>query len=245
MISVCIATYNGEKFIQQQLNSILCQIGEEDEVIVSDDFSQDKTLEIVKSFDDKRIKIFNNAQNRKVQRFDFERITTNFENTILQSSGDLIFISDQDDVWHKNKIETIKAEIGENLAIIHDCRVVDENGEQIFPSYFDFIKAKKGVLKNIIKCSYLGGCMVFKRELIDFALPIPQKTPHDLWLALIADHKKSLKLLKIPLIDYCRHENTYSTAAKKSNKSFFYKINYRFFVLKEFLKRGRNIKVKN
>jgi len=237
MISVCIATYNGEKFIRQQLNSILCQIGKEDEVIVSDDFSQDKTLEIVKSFNDRRIKIFQNKQNKKAQKFDFERITANFENAIRHANGDLIFLSDQDDIWHKNKIETIKAEIGENLAIIHDCRVVDENGEIIFSSYFNFIKAKKGILKNIIKCSYLGSCMAFKRKLIDFALPIPQKTPHDLWLALIADQKKSLKLLKIPLIDYCRHKNTNSTAAQKSNKSLFYKINYRLFVLKEFFKR--------
>jgi len=236
MISVCIATYNGEKFIQQQLKSILCQIGEEDEVIVSDDFSQDKTLEIVKNFNDKRIKIFQNKQNQKTQKFDFERITANFENAILQASGDLIFLSDQDDIWHKNKVETIKAEIGENIAIIHDCRVVDENGKIIFSSYFDFINAKKGILKNIIKCSFLGSCMAFKSELINFALPIPQKAPHDLWLALIADSKKSLKLLKVPLIDYCRHKKNNSTAAQKSDKSFFYKICYRFFVLKEFSK---------
>jgi len=241
MISVCIATYNGEKFIRQQLNSILCQIGENDEVIVSDDFSQDKTLEIVENFNDNRIKIFNNEQNQKTTKFDFERITANFENAIRHANGDLIFLSDQDDIWHKNKVETIKAEIGKNLAIIHDCRVVDENGKQIFSSYFDFIGTKKGILKNIIKCSYLGSCMAFKRELIDFALPIPKKTPHDLWFALIADCKKSLKLLKIPLIDYCRHANTNSTAAQKSDKSLFYKISYRLFVLKEFLKRVKKL----
>ncbi|MDR0830885.1 MAG: glycosyltransferase [Prevotellaceae bacterium] len=237
MISVCIATYNGEKYIRQQLSSILCQIGENDEVIVSDDFSQDKTLEILGNFDDKRIKIFQNELHNKTQIFDFERITANFENAIQHANGDLIFLSDQDDIWHENKVAVIKSKIGENFAVIHDCRVIDGADNELFPSYFDFVGAKKGILKNIVKCSYLGSCMAFKKELIEFSLPFPPKTPHDLWLALIAEHKKSLNLLKTPLIDYRRHENTNSTAARKSNKTFWYKASYRFFILFEFLKR--------
>ena len=237
MISVCLATYNGEKFIQEQLNSILCQIGEEDEVIVSDDFSNDKTLEIIRGINDKRIKIFQNNLYKKPQKFSFEQITLNFENAIRHANGDLIFLCDQDDIWHTNKTSVIKAEIGENFAIVHDCRVIDKKDNQIFASYFDFIGAKKGILKNIIKCSYLGSCMAFKKELINFILPIPQKVPHDLWIALIADYKKSLKLLKTPLIDYCRHEKSNSTTTKRSGKSLWYKASYRFFILFEFLNR--------
>jgi glycosyltransferase involved in cell wall biosynthesis len=231
MTSVCIATFNGEKYIGRQLASILVQLDEEDEVIVSDDFSHDKTLEVIQSFGDKRIKIVQNNLQKQGQRFDFERITTNFENAIRHANGDLIFLSDQDDIWLENKVAVVRTEIGENLAVIHDCEVIDENGKQFFYSYFNFIGAKKGILKNIVKCSYLGCCMAFKREFIKYALPIPPKSPHDLWFGLIADYKKSLKLLNKPLIFYCRHENTNSTATKKSGKSLWYRVSYRFFIL--------------
>ena len=90
MISVCMATYNGEKYIEEQLKSILSQLGENDEVIVSDDSSTDNTLAIVESFNDVRIKIFPNNK--------FHSPIFNFENALKQATGDYIFLSDQDDV---------------------------------------------------------------------------------------------------------------------------------------------------
>ena len=99
-ISVCIASYNGEKYIKEQLNSILCQLEERDEVIISDDSSTDNTVQIIESFKDKRIKIFREQK--------FKSPIYNFENAISKATGDIIFLSDQDDIWHKAKVHKIK-----------------------------------------------------------------------------------------------------------------------------------------
>ena len=97
MISVCIATYNGEKYIKQQLLSILKQIKVNDEIIISDDHSTDKTFNIIKSFNDTRIKFFLNNKGKGYTR--------NFENALEKAHGDIIFLSDQDDIWIDNKVE--------------------------------------------------------------------------------------------------------------------------------------------
>ena len=94
MISVCIATYNGEKYIKEQLLSILPQLGKKDEVIISDDHSTDNTLDIVKGLNDNRIKIVMNNREKGY--------TSNFENALSYAIGDYIFLSDQDDIWMSN-----------------------------------------------------------------------------------------------------------------------------------------------
>ena len=99
MISVCIATYNGEKYIREQLDSILPQLGLDDEVIISDDSSTDNTLKIIEEYNDCRIKIFSNNK--------FYSPILNFENALKKAQGDFIFLSDQDDIWKSNKVEVV------------------------------------------------------------------------------------------------------------------------------------------
>ena len=89
MISVCIATYNGEKFIKQQIDSILVQLFDGDELLISDDNSTDRTVEIIKQIADSRIKLFFNKE---------KGYTSNFENVLKQVSGDIVFLSDQDEI---------------------------------------------------------------------------------------------------------------------------------------------------
>ena len=96
MISVCIASYNGGTFIHQQLSSILYQIGENDEVIVSDDGSTDNTVSVIKSFHDKRIRIIDGPGQASP--------VMNFENVLNAAKGDYIFMADQDDVWLDGKV---------------------------------------------------------------------------------------------------------------------------------------------
>ena len=97
MVSVCMTTYNGEKFIREQIASILCQLQDHDELIISDDGSTDSTIEIVNSLGDVRIKFYQNC---------FKNVVKNFEFTISKAVGDYIFLSDQDDIWHRNKVES-------------------------------------------------------------------------------------------------------------------------------------------
>ena len=91
MISVCLTTFNGEKYIVEQLRSILSQLESADEVIISDDNSVDCTLELIKNLEDKRVKIFINNQKRGIQ--------SNVENALNQAKGDIIFLSDQSDLY--------------------------------------------------------------------------------------------------------------------------------------------------
>ncbi len=105
MLTVCIATYNGEKYIRQQLESILKQISETDEIIISDDGSKDRTLDIVKEIGDKRICVYNHIKRKA--KFNIDYATANFENALTKAKGDIINISDQNKVWMDNKVDTI------------------------------------------------------------------------------------------------------------------------------------------
>ena len=163
MISVCMATYNGEKYIKEQLSSILSQLSEKDEIIVSDDSSTDKTVEIIESFQDKRIKILKNNK--------FRQPNLNFENALKYSKGDIIFLSDQDDVWIENKVEIILNQLKKYDLIVSDAFITNEKLNITNDSLFSEVNSNRGILKNIIKNTYYGCCMAFKRKVLKKALP--------------------------------------------------------------------------
>ena len=124
-VSVCLATYNGEKYIYDQLISILKQINKNDEVIISDDGSTDSTLDIVRSISDDRIKVYNSCSTLKVVDYEtrLSRIYLNFKNAILKSSGDVIFLSDQDDIWLDDKYSYVMNQFLDNTVglVVHDA----------------------------------------------------------------------------------------------------------------------------
>ncbi|MDR7208983.1 glycosyltransferase [Flavobacterium piscis] len=232
MISVCIATYNGEKYIGEQLNSILSQLDNNDEVIISDDHSKDNTLNVIRDLGDVRIKIFNNEMENGYSK--------NFENAIKKASGDIIFICDQDDVWFDNKIQTMIEALYKAPLAIHNALIVDSQLDLINNSHFDLYQVKKGFLKNFLKTRYIGACMAFKREILQKALPFPQNQKlcaYDYWLTLIAEFYYKVELVKEPLIKYRRHLDNASTGGTKSNNSFMKKINMRIYSFYHLLKR--------
>lgn len=230
MISVCMATYNGEKYIKEQLSSILSQLSEKDEIIVSDDSSIDKTVEIIESFKDKRIKILKNNK--------FRQPNLNFENALKYSKGDIIFLSDQDDVWVENKVEIILNQLKKYDLIVSDAFITDKKLNITNESLFSEVNSNRGILKNIIKNTYYGCCMAFKRKVLKKALPFPKtrEIGHDLWLGIIADRYFKVKFLKEKLIYFRRHENTLTTI-KKSKRRLIVKLLGRVKVLYYFLKK--------
>ena len=119
MISVCIATRNGSRYVGEQLHSILSQLSADDEVIISDDASSDNTLEIVRSFRDPRIKI--------LERKHSIGIVANFEQSLKQSKGDILFLADQDDVWSPEKVSVLSRELFNHDLTISDCELVDHS----------------------------------------------------------------------------------------------------------------------
>lgn len=204
-VSVAMAVYNGEKFLKQQLDSVLSQLSDTDEVIVSLDPSTDKSKDIIDSYGDKRIKVVKGPG---------RGLIANFENAIRHTKNDIIFLCDQDDVWLPDKVDKVLLAFNQNqnvMVVLHDAIVIDERLNIVNDSYFSFRKSKLGVLSNIIKNSYIGCCMAFSKELIPYILPFPKDLPmHDQWIGLTGEKKGTNVLLGDKLILYRRHEENAS-----------------------------------
>jgi glycosyltransferase involved in cell wall biosynthesis len=232
MVSVCIATYNGEKYILQQIKSILRQLNVEDEIIVSDDESTDNTIVLIESLKDNRIKISKNNN--------FKSPIYNFENALKHAVGDYIFLSDQDDVWLENKIDLMVAQmkLGYDV-VVSDCEIVDENLKTVHPSYFAFNKSGPGLLKNVLKNSYMGCCMGFSKRLLEESIPFPSNLPmHDSYIGLIGELNFKVKFIYKPLMLHRSHSSNSSFTSKgKSNFSFTEKISFRLHLILNFSKK--------
>lgn len=232
MVTVCIATYNGEKYISEQLNSILPQLSLSDEIIISDDHSTDKTLEIIKSFEDNRVKIFMNENKKGYSK--------NFENAITKAAGDYIFICDQDDVWMDNKVDMMIDALSTTSLVVHNASIVDCDLNLTNNSHFDLYNVKKGFLNNFLKTRYVGACMAFKKDILQKALPFPPNQKlcaYDYWLTLIAEYYFSVALVYEPLIKYRRHDKNASTGGVKSNNTLIKKISMRVYSFYHLLKK--------
>jgi glycosyltransferase involved in cell wall biosynthesis len=235
-VSVAMATYNGEKYLEQQIDSILMQLGSDDELIISDDHSSDQTLAIIERYikNDHRVKLFMN---------DESGVTSNFENAIKRTQNEIIFLSDQDDVWKPEKVSTVKGYYEKNpevQMIMSDITVVDNQLNTTIDSFYQFRGSRAGVLKNIIKNSYIGCAMSFRKELKKKILPIPRNVPmHDMWIGLVADMNKSALLIPEKLIYYRRHDATVTSV--ENNSTWKEKILWRFqissLLVKSFIKK--------
>lgn len=227
MISVCMATYNGAKYIREQIDSILAQLSDNDELVISDDHSTDNTCDIIRSYEDARIKLVFNHLSKGV--------THNFENALLYSKGSILFFSDQDDVWFPSKIkELTKFLIDGNYDVVTcNCAMTDSKLQVLRPEYYTTQSPlDKSVIGNIIKDLWLGSCMAFKREILTQVLPIPNKlAAHDLWIALYSQMHFNCGYYPKVLQFYRRHENTVSFAGGKSTNKLSYKISYRIYLI--------------
>ena len=229
MISVCMATFNGERYIKEQLDSILPQLGEFDEVVVSDDNSTDRTIEVIKSYGDERIRLFEEQS--------FSSPTFNFENALKQANGDQIFLSDQDDIWAPNKVEIIRDYLKDYDLVVSDAFIIDEFGNQIENSFFELNRSKQGLVRNIMRNSYLGCAMAFNRNVLEKALPFPSDCPmHDWWLGLIGECYGDVYLIESKLISYRKHGSNVSSTGERSKFSLRKKLVMRFMLVKSLIK---------
>jgi glycosyltransferase involved in cell wall biosynthesis len=202
MISVCMATYNGERFIEGQLASILCQLGERDELIISDDSSTDSTVALAAHFQDPRIQLLEGNI--------FHSPVYNIESAINKSQGEVIVLSDQDDVWLDNKLSAVRKWFSNMGAGIHllvlDGEIIDEDGRILHDSLFETLGVRRGVVRNLYRNTYMGCCMAFSRELLDIALPFPRKIPmHDSWLGILGELYGTVGFMPEKTMQYRRH----------------------------------------
>jgi glycosyltransferase involved in cell wall biosynthesis len=213
-ISVCIATYNGEPFIKRQLDSIIKQLKQEDEIIIVDDGSKDRTVQVVKDTYGNRIKVYVNEKNLGVIK--------SFEKAISLATGDILFLCDQDDIWDDIKVEEVLGAFTQKHAdlVVHDAYVVDGELNIIHPSWNDYNhnNINQGIFGNILKNAYTGAFMAFKKGLVPDLLPFPATIEmHDQWIALVCMlKKKEIIFIEKPLMKYVRHGGNVTGMRKRS-----------------------------
>lgn len=226
-ISVCIPLYNGEQYISAQLQSILSQLDESDEVIISDDGSTDESRARILALQDPRVKIIDGpCQGSPAQ---------NVSNALRAAQGSYLFLADQDDVWMPNKVVTVLEQLKRYDLVLHDCQVTDEKLDVLFPSFFEMHGSRPGFWQNWWRNHFLGCCMAFRREILHKALPFPQSLPmHDSWLGLVASAWYSVTFIPEPLLLYRRHGRNASSTSSPSTRKKMDQFMDRFWLLSGF-----------
>lgn len=223
-IDVLLATYNGEKYLKEQIESILKQTYKNIRLIISDDNSQDGTRQILKDYENKdnRITVYYQEKNLGYIK--------NFEFLLKQVQSDYYMLSDQDDVWLPEKIEKSMETLKQNDAdlVFGDLEVVDENLKTIYNSFGDFMLLNRKINKCIdsYEVNYLYNCVtgctvLSKKKLLDDILPIPNNSKylvHDHWIALMVGLKGKLAYMPEKYIKYRQHGNNQIGTDKISHK---------------------------
>ena len=229
MISVCMATFNGGKFIREQLESILSQLPADAEIVIADDGSTDDTLAVVESLGDSRICVLPAEKHLGV--------IYNFERALQSSKGEIVFLADQDDIWLPGKVEKV-------LATLNDADLVSHDAWMLRPSESSWVRVGKlsdirayrcGVVANWWKNSFTGCCLALRRNVLDKALPFPKNLPmHDQWLGLVAEKYFKVKSIDEPLVEYRQHSSN-ATHIGNSPAGVLQKIKWRLNLLKSLI----------
>ena len=208
MISVALAAFNGRRFIEAQVASILGQLGTTDELVVADNGSTDGTWEYLQqlALQDPRVKAFQNLYDRGV--------IANFGFALARCQGDIIFLADQDDRWMPDKVAVICATFAQSprvMLVQSDAELIDELDLPVAPSFFALRHSGPGFFKNFLRNTYQGCTMAIRRELLSLALPFPPQLPmHDMWLGLLAERAGEVRFIPDRLTAYRRHADNKS-----------------------------------
>jgi len=204
-----MAVYNGAAFISEQLQSIMMQLGPDDELIAVDDGSTDASESIILGMDDPRIRYLRNACNKGVIK--------TFERALSEARGEIVFLSDQDDIWADHKIRRT-LEVFERtgaLCILSDALLVNGANQSLGQTFFAWRTSRPGLLRNWLRNSFMGCTMAFRRELAAVAIPFPDRIyMHDQWLGMLATAAGKVVFLREPLIRYRRHGNNVTTMTR-------------------------------
>ncbi|WP_336297540.1 glycosyltransferase [Gilvimarinus xylanilyticus] len=217
MISVCMASCDGERFIAEQIDSILSQLSTRDELIIVDDCSQDQTLKVINSFNrDPRLRLQQTPQ--RTGHVD------SFAQAISLAQGEFIFLADQDDVWPEGRLERmVKAFTEPDVNVVAgNFSMIDENRRPLGPPQVRLL-ARYNVApwRNILgillgRRAYYGCCMAFRRPLCRELLPIPRSIEsHDLWIAMVGNRQNSVKHLEESVLLKREHETNVSSPIRR------------------------------
>ncbi len=228
-VSVALCTHNGEQFVAEQVRSILHQSLMPTQVVVSDDASSDATVQIVKEVFSRFRAEHNGSAPVLTLLLNKEplRVTANFEQATLACTGDLIALSDQDDLWVPERLERMVAEFDSRpeLTLLHsDARLVDGDGNPLGASLSEAIglsswereRIREGAALDVLlrRNVVTGATTMFRRSLLEAAAPFPKEWVHDEWLAVVAAITGRVDFLAAALTDYRQHESNQIGASK-------------------------------
>jgi glycosyltransferase involved in cell wall biosynthesis len=221
LISIALCTYNGEKYLKEQLDSLLAQTYQNLEIIIVDDGSTDNTYRMITDFaeKDKRIQYSQNASNLGYNK--------NFEKTISLTKGDFIAICDQDDIWEPDKIQVLLDNIGNNWLVISNSVLIDENGKLLDKELLKSFNFFTGLdFRGILLDNFVTGhtCLM-SREFLSHLFPFPALGYYDWWMGFIAIYHKKINYVGKVLTKYRLHENSVTQGNERLRKNFENTIN--------------------
>jgi glycosyltransferase involved in cell wall biosynthesis len=200
LVSVVLGTYNGEKYLEEQLDSIFNQTYRPLELIISDDASVDGTRQLLKKYEDNPlVRIFYQEKNLG--------LTKNFSFAALQAKGELIAFSDQDDIWMSNKIEKLVEAKGDYHLVYSNSLLVDESGRSMKKYLSDLKKMYTGNDSRgyILYSCVWGHTMMISKELLQQSLPMPEEVNHDIWITYMAFQHGGIKYVDEVFTHYRRN----------------------------------------
>lgn len=214
-VSVCMATYNGSRYIGEQLTSILAQLRPTDEVVVVDDASSDATVEIIESLGDERIVVHRNGRNRGY--------VASFARAIELSTSDVVLLSDQDDIWVDGRLEALVTATREHAVVASNLMLLDSRRPLASPLTgrpWLLSPAHDGQrLRNELRilagdAPYFGCAMALRRDALDLVMPFPDylRESHDLWIATAANAAGELGHLEQATVLRRVHDDNASTS---------------------------------
>lgn len=216
-ISVVVCTHNGATFVREQLESIVRQTALPDEILVSDDASTDNTVDVVREFVAEAARLAPGVSCRVVSHSAARGVRGNFEGAIRQATGDLIVLSDQDDIWYGDKLARQREMFSDSRVLLthSNADLVDDTGAFLGNRLFDTLHMSAATFRRInsgggfgelMKRNVVTGATVMMdRRLVEIAFPIPSAWLHDEWLGVVAAMVGGLRVTREPLISYRQH----------------------------------------
>ena len=214
-VAVVVATYNGATYLRQQLESIVQQTYKPSQIIIVDDDSLDDTIAIARAFAAAHPEVM------VVQNGTRLGYIKNFEKGMLLANASYVALSDQDDIWMPNKLETLLANIGDQMLAYSDSELIDANG-QLLNQKMSSIKnqlAYHTPIMYAIGAWAPGHAMLLKKELVDKAAPFPALVTHDFWLGFVATCYSRVVYVNEPLVHYRQHTQNAIGADTTKNKT--------------------------
>src|SRR5712671_5762769 len=212
-ISVAMCTFNGERFLDAQLESIAAQRRPPDELVICDDVSSDRSVEIAREFA-ARAPFFTRIE------VNYRNLgsTKNFERAITLCQGPIVALADQDDVWYRHKLARIEKaflQANEPVGVFSDADLIDDESHDLEMSLWESFLFGHGeqrkfhagqALDVLVKRPVVtGATMAFRKEFLDFISPIPAETVHDSWISFLLAGCGQLEPISEPLMQYRRY----------------------------------------